>query len=93
MIATHTPPKSPRAAPAEQPVALSLLPTAMLKVPTAALVSGLSVATIYRRVRDDPTFPRLHRLGPRCTRIRAGELNAWLAAHAADRPTDTAAHK
>lgn len=93
MSAPNTPLKSPRAAPAEQPVALSLLPTAMLKVPTAALVSGLSVATIYRRAKDDPTFPRLHRLGPRCTRIRAGELDAWLSAHAAERPTDAAAHK
>jgi predicted DNA-binding transcriptional regulator AlpA len=93
MIATDTPTKPRRAAPAEQPVALSLLPTAMLKVPTAALVSGLSIATIYRRSKDDPTFPRLHRLGPRCTRIRAGELDAWLAAHAAERPIEAAAQK
>jgi predicted DNA-binding transcriptional regulator AlpA len=79
---------------AAQPISLALLPSAMLKIPTAAAVSGLSVATIYRRAKDDPTFPRLHRLGARATRIRAGDLTDWLAAHASDGPTNSVtAHK
>ena len=55
-----------------QPVSMALLPSAMLKIPTAAAVSGLSVATIYRRAKTDPTFPRLHRLGARAGRRPAG---------------------
>lgn len=55
---------------------------ALLKIPTASEVSGLSVATIYRMAAADPTFPKLIKLGRRCTRIRAGDLTAWLAAQA-----------
>lgn len=50
--------------------------------PEVAALTGWSKATIYRRARDkaDPTFPRLIRLSSRCTRIRAGDLMAWLKA-------------
>jgi hypothetical protein len=34
----------------------------------------------YRKAASDPTFPKLIKIGARCTRIRAGDLTSWLAA-------------
>jgi predicted DNA-binding transcriptional regulator AlpA len=45
---------------------------------TASKVAGLSEDTLYRRAKSDPSFPKLIRIGARCTRIRAGDLTAWL---------------
>ncbi len=56
---------------------------ALLRMKTAAAVAGLSEATLYRKAKTDPTFPRLVKMGQRCTRIRAGDLTAWLAAQGA----------
>lgn len=58
------------------------IPDALLKLATAAAVAGMSEPTLYRKVKTDPTFPRLIKLGKRCTRIRAGDLTAWLNAQA-----------
>jgi prophage regulatory protein len=65
-----------------QPLHAAQIADALLKIKTAGEVSGLSVATIYRKAAVDPTFPKLIKLGRRCTRIRAGDLTAWLAAQA-----------
>jgi predicted DNA-binding transcriptional regulator AlpA len=56
------------------------LPEALLTMRTAAAVSGLSQATLYRKAAADPAFPKLVKMGKRCTRIRAGDLTAWIAA-------------
>lgn len=56
---------------------------ALLKLSTASQIAGISEPTIYRRAASDPTFPKLVRLGARCTRIRAGDLRRWLAEQAA----------
>lgn len=66
-----------------QPLNAATIPDALLKMPTAAVLAGMSEATLYRKAKSDPTFPRLVKLGARCTRIRAGDLTAWLAAQAA----------
>ncbi|MFT3820461.1 MAG: AlpA family phage regulatory protein [Rubrivivax sp.] len=52
-------------------------------MPVVAVLAGLSEASLYRRAAIDPTFPKLIKMGKRCTRIRAGDLTAWLAAQAA----------
>jgi predicted DNA-binding transcriptional regulator AlpA len=62
-----------------QPLEAATIPGALLKLSTAAAVSGMSEATLYRRAKSDPTFPPLIKMGLRCTRIRAGDLTAWLA--------------
>jgi prophage regulatory protein len=62
-----------------QPLHAAQIPDALLKLDTAAAVGGMSIATIYRKAATDPTFPKLVKLGTRCTRIRAGDLTAWLA--------------
>lgn len=64
----------------DQPLHAVQIAEALLKLKTAAAVAGLSEATLYRKAKTDPTFPRLIRLGARCTRIRAGDLTTWLAA-------------
>ncbi len=66
-----------------QPLHAAQIADALLKLPTAAALAGLSEASIYRKAATDPTFPKLVKLGKRCTRIRAGELTAWLAAQGA----------
>jgi prophage regulatory protein len=62
-----------------QPLHAAQIPDALLTIPTACAVSGLSAATLYRKAASDPSFPRLVKMGARCTRIRAGDLTAWLA--------------
>lgn len=62
-----------------QPLHAATIPDALLKMPTAAAVAGMSEATLYRRAKSDPSFPKLVKMGKRCTRVRAGDLTAWLA--------------
>ena len=66
-----------------QPLHAAQIADALLTLRTAAAVSGLSEATLYRKASDDPSFPKLVRLGKRCTRIRAGDLTTWLASKVA----------
>jgi predicted DNA-binding transcriptional regulator AlpA len=56
------------------------VPEALLTLKTASALSGLSLPTLYRKAASDPTFPKLIKIGKRCTRLRAGELKAWLIA-------------
>ena len=65
-----------------QPLHAAQIADALLTLRTVSAVAGMSSATIYRRASTDPTFPRLIRMGKRCTRIRAGDLTAWLASKA-----------
>jgi len=65
-----------------QPLHAAHIADALLTLRTASAIAGLSTATLYRRAKDDPTFPRLIRMGARCTRIRAADLTSWLSAKA-----------
>ncbi len=65
-----------------QPLNAAQIGDALLTLKNAGAIAGMSQATIYRRAAADPTFPKLIRLSARCTRIRAGDLTAWLAAQA-----------
>ena len=71
----------PRAT-SSQPLQAAQIPDALLTIATTGAVAGMSSSTIYRKAASDPTFPKLVRIGTRCTRIRAGDLTAWLAAQA-----------
>lgn len=63
-----------------QPLEAAQLDDTLLTLKNASAIAGLSQATIYRKANEpDSGFPRLIKLGARCTRIRAGELRAWLA--------------
>ena len=65
-----------------QPLHAAQVADALLKMSTASALAGMAVSTLYRRAADDPTFPKLVKLGRRCTRIRAGDMMAWLASKA-----------
>jgi prophage regulatory protein len=64
---------------AQQPMEAVTVPDALLRIQTVTALTGLSVSTIYRLVAAG-TFPQPRRLGARCTRWRAGDVTAWLAA-------------
>lgn len=64
-----------------QPLEAASLPDALLKIQTAATVTGLSPSTIFRKlVADPPQFPEPVRMGARCTRWRAASVRDWMAA-------------
>lgn len=63
-----------------QPLHAAQVADALLRLKTAATYAGVSEATLRRWEASDPTFPKFVKIGARCTRIRAGELTAWLAA-------------
>lgn len=65
-----------------QPLHAAQIADALLTLRTASAVAGMSQATLYRKAKADPTFPRLIKMGKRCTRLRAGDLTAWLALQA-----------
>lgn len=67
-----------------QPLHAVQIPEALLTLKTASAVAGISQTTIYRKVAADPTFPKLIKIGRRCTRIRAGDLTAWLTSQAVE---------
>ena len=62
-----------------QPLHAALIADALLTMKTVLAVTGLSSATIYRKVASRE-FPQPVRLGSRCTRWRAGDVTVWLSA-------------
>ena len=62
-----------------QPLEAATLPGALLKMQTVVCVTGLSSATIYRKLAAGE-FVEPIRLGTRCTRFRAGDVMRWLEA-------------
>lgn len=65
-----------------QPLHAAQVADALLKLATVEALTGLSRSSIYARLQKN-TFPQPIRLGTRCTRFRAGDVQAWLAAQAA----------
>lgn len=65
-----------------QPLQAAQLADALLKLTTVEALTGLSRSTIYARLARQE-FPQPVRLGARCTRFRAGDVQAWLAAQTA----------
>ena len=64
---------------AHQSLEAAALPDALLRIKTVAEQVGLSVATIYRKMGEGQ-FPQPVRLGARCTRFKASDIRAWVAA-------------
>ena len=53
---------------------------AMVPVKVLAAVSNEGVSTIWgKSARGEEGFPKLVRLGPKCTRARVGDIRAYLA--------------
>lgn len=55
------------------------LPDALLRVPTVVQATGLSPATLYRKLAAGE-FPEPVRFGARCTRWKAADVRAWIQA-------------
>ncbi|MBV8500765.1 MAG: AlpA family phage regulatory protein [Paucibacter sp.] len=70
-----------RGALAHQPIEAARVPEALLTIRTVQALVGLSPTTINRKVAAGE-FVKPIRLSSRCTRWRAGEVTAWLAAQA-----------
>ena len=66
-----------------QPVAAAENPDALLQISTISALTGLGRSTIYKKSAEG-TFPKLIKIGQRCTRGRAGDITAWLKAQAAN---------
>lgn len=49
-----------------------------LRVPDVAAFLGCGVATVWRRTKDDPTFPRPIKLSERVTVWKLSEIEAWV---------------
>ncbi|MFM2059404.1 MAG: hypothetical protein RLY71_3789 [Pseudomonadota bacterium] len=68
----------PTQSPQPQPLQVAQLADALLTIKTASAVSGLSPATLYRKAAAGEL--KLVKIGARCTRIRAADLRAFMAA-------------
>jgi prophage regulatory protein len=68
---------------ASQPLHVAQLSEALLRLSTVEAITGLGKSTIYAKLKaNDGSFPQPIRLSARCTRFRAGDVQAWLAAQA-----------
>ena len=74
--------KTPKRGAIPQPLEAASLPDALLKIQTVATVTALSASSIFRKTAAGE-FPEPVRLGARCTRWRAADVRAWLAAQVA----------
>ena len=65
----------------QEAVAASAIKTftpAWLRPAQAAAYLGFSRATLYRKLKDDPTFPRPYRLGEACSVLNRDALDQWV---------------
>lgn len=62
-----------------QPLHAVQLADALLRIRTVTQVTGLSSATVYRKLAAKQ-FPQPVRLGKRCTRWKAADVRAWIQA-------------
>lgn len=75
--AVPTEARTPAAKPNPQPLHAAQIAEALLKMKTSSSVSGMSIPTLYRAAKDGRL--KLIKVGTRCTRIRAADLQAYLA--------------
>ena len=75
-MATDSKPKSR----SEPPLHAVQIQDALLNIRTLQSLSGLGKTTIYELIKTGALKPI--KLGSRCTRFRAGDVQAWLQAQA-----------
>lgn len=49
-----------------------------IRIPLVCSLTGQAPATIWRRVKHDPSFPRPYKLGPKVTVWSEREIHEWL---------------
>jgi len=65
----------------EQPLHALQISDALLKIRTVQDLVGLGKTTVYKKCAEGD-FPAPIKQGTRCTRWRAGDVQAWLQAQA-----------
>lgn len=65
----------------EQPLHALQISDALLKIKTVQNLVGLGKTTVYKKCAEG-NFPAPIKQGTRCTRWRAGDVQAWLQAQA-----------
>ncbi|HRD95855.1 MAG TPA: AlpA family phage regulatory protein [Rubrivivax sp.] len=73
-----SPATKPRKRP-QQPLHAAQVADALLRLATVEALTGLGRSTIYAKLKARE-FVEPVRLGARCTRWRAGDVQVWLAA-------------
>jgi prophage regulatory protein len=66
----------------EQPLHAAQISDALLNLQTVSALSGLGKTTIYLLIKSGALRPI--RIGRRCTRFRASDVQAWLRAQGAE---------
>lgn len=51
---------------------------AMVPMTVLCAVLGIGVSTGWRRAKTEPEFPQPRRLGEKCTRVRVGDIRAFV---------------
>jgi prophage regulatory protein len=64
-----------------QPLHVAQISDALLRLSTVEALTGWSRSTVFAKVKKGE-FVAPIRLGARCTRFRAGDVQAWLASKA-----------
>ena len=49
-----------------------------LKIKSVAEMTGISKTTLYQLIKDDPTFPKARKIGPKLIVYSLAEINKWL---------------
>ena len=58
---------------------LDALPAAAaLRVQEVSVLTSYSVSSVWRRAKDDPSFPQPRKLGDRLTVWNHGEVRRWI---------------
>jgi predicted DNA-binding transcriptional regulator AlpA len=60
-------------------------PDRAIRIPQVCSLTGQAPATVWRRVKTDPSFPRPYKLGPKVTVWSEAEVLGWLDAKKAQR--------
>ena len=55
-----------------------------IRIPQVCSLTGQAPATVWRRVQQDPSFPRPFKLGPKITVWSETEILAWLESKKAE---------
>ncbi|MDI3510818.1 MAG: hypothetical protein PWQ61_1583 [Betaproteobacteria bacterium] len=56
---------------------------ARVSAETFAVLMDVHENTVWRRAKNDPSFPKPIKLGTRCTRFRVGDIRAFMKGVAA----------
>lgn len=69
----------PKPTQSNQPFVLPEQGQGVIKLPQFASALGIGIATVYRRAKHEPNFPKIIRFGARCSRVDLDDARRYLA--------------